>query len=110
MKKGDYLRLWQNIGIVLGVIGFLIFFILKREVLGPVIVVIGAVISIIPGFFGKYVYICPQCQTKFREIDDKIVVQSNFHLKGFALLTCPKCKKTNFMRLKLISKEEFHKS
>ena len=47
----------------------------------------------------KVVYICPKCGAEFRN-NDKIVL--TLYNSRRSLATCPKCKKTNFCREKLL--------
>lgn len=108
--KGYYLRLCANIGLLIILIGAVIALLFKRELEGAIVLLIGVVINIVPCLIGKSVYVCPKCKAEFAETDDKVVLNTSH--KGFfqrALLTCPKCKKTNFMKKKLVSKEEFNK-
>ncbi len=104
--KGYYLRLWKNIGFIVIGLGAIIAFLFNEECFGVIITLIGIVINIIPYMIGNLVYICPKCKTQFRKTSDKIVLKTSSRATCWALLTCPKCKKTNFCKTKLVSKEE----
>lgn len=104
--KGYYLRLWKNIGFIVIVLGAIIAFLCNEEYVGVIITLIGIVINIVPYMIGKVVYVCPKCKTLFRKTTDKIVLTTSNGATHWALLTCPKCKKTNFCKTKLVSKEE----
>ena len=104
--KGYYLRLWKNIGLIIIVLGAIIAFLFKQEYIGAIITLTGIVINVIPYMIGKLVYICPKCKTQFRKTSDKIILRTSTRATHWAFLTCPKCKKTNFCKTKLVSKEE----
>lgn len=104
--KGYYLRLWKNIGFIGIFLGVIIAFLFNEEYIGVIIALIGVVISVVPYMIGKLVYICPKCKAQFRKTSDKIVLKTSSWSTHWALLTCPKCKRTNFCKTKLVSKEE----
>lgn len=105
-EKGYYLRLWKNIGFIVMTLGAVIAFFSDEEYVGVIIILIGIVMNIVPYLIGKLVYICPECQTQFGKTSDKIILKTSNRVAHRALLTCPKCKKTNFCKTKLVSKEE----
>jgi len=102
--KGRYLRIWSKIGVLFVIGGSVISVLTKNEMIA-LIAVIGIGISVVTSLMGKSVYVCPECKTEFRKINDKFYLKT-YSISGMALLTCPKCKKTNFMRRKLVSKDE----
>lgn len=108
MKKTKryYLRLWKNIGSIVIVLGAIIAFLFNEEYVGAIITLIGILINIFSCLMGRLVYICPECKTQFGKTKDKITLQTSRWTTHRALLTCPKCKKTNWCKTKLVSKEE----
>ena len=104
--KGYYLRLWKNIGLIIIALGIIIVILFKQASIGAIITLIGIVINVIPYVIGKTVYICPKCKTQFRKTSDKIVLKTSTGAAGWALLTWPKCKETNFCKTRLVSKDE----
>ena len=104
--KGYYLRICKNIGLLIIIIGVIATVMTEKEMTGLAIILIGLILNILPHIIGKLVYVCPKCKAEFRKTNDKIVLKTFCGSCGLALLTCPKCKKTNFMKMKLVSKEE----
>lgn len=70
--------------------------------LGALIFLLGVLIYIVPYLIEKHVYVCPKCNAQFQIPKKEITLISRSG--NSAILTCPKCKKTNICFKKLVFK------
>ena len=56
----------------------------------------------------KPAYICPECGTKFKSKDSYVLTTSVKSATKRSLVTCPKCKKTNFCRTGWVARDEIY--
>ena len=103
--KGYYLRTWKNIGSTVIISGAIVACLINNGV-GGIVALIGILINVSSCLIGKLVYICPECKTQFRKDKNKITFQTSRWTTHWALLVCPKCKKKNWCKTKLVSREE----
>ena len=107
-KNNYFYRVLHIIGLLVCVVGFILVILQKESRYGWFAVIIGALIAVFANPY-KTVYICPKCGTKF-ESKDKIVLTTSLNsaIKR-SLVTCPKCKKTNFCRSKSVCNDGDYK-
>ncbi len=96
----------KNIGPLFIIAGIVVAVLIKKEIIGAIIILFGVFINVIAHMIGTLVYVCPKCKTEFKKTNDKLILKTSFSFRGWSLLTCPKCKKTSFMKMKLVSKDE----
>lgn len=105
MKKLNCYEIIQNIGLVFVFAGAIIAIVLKMEMTGAVILLIGIIMELVLSVAGRTVYICPKCKTVFDKTGDDVVLKVTKWYRGWQLLTCPNCKKTSLMRSRTVSKK-----
>lgn len=109
MNKGKFFLWWRLVALLIVVIGAIAGLLFDKELEGAITILAGAVIYIIPFFIGKSVYECPECKAQFDIPKCELILKTS-RRAGAALLTCPKCKKTNFCFKKLVFKFDDEKN
>lgn len=103
--KDNFLQWLRVVGFLIITFGAVLTITLSadKEPIGVIVILIGVLIKTIPYFIGKKVYVCPKCKVQFKIPKNEITLITS-HRKGAAILTCPKCKKTNLCLMKLVLK------